>query len=160
MEECYGVLCDKRLPARLKGKVYQMVLRPALLYGSECWPIKKIQVQRLMATEMRMIRWMGGYTRMDRIMNEVIRDWVKVAPIKDKMRQIRLRWFDLVKRSEGALVRSYERINASVSKRGSGRPKNSLNEVIREDLKVVGLIEDMARDRRLWQDRIKVLDIR
>ena len=34
----------------------------------------------------------------------------------------------------------------------------SLDEVIREDLKVVGLTEDMAQDRKLWRDRIKVLD--
>ena len=33
----------------------------------------------------------------------------------------------------------------------------SLDEVIREDLKVVGLMEDVAQDRRLWRDRIKIL---
>ena len=41
-----------------------------------------------------------------------------------------------------------------------GRPKKSLDEVIREDLKVVGLTEDVAQDRRLWRDRIKILDLR
>ena len=51
-----GVLCDKRVPLGLKGKVYQMVVRPAVLYGSECWPLKKMQVQRLMVAEMRMVR--------------------------------------------------------------------------------------------------------
>ena len=44
-----------------------------------------------MVAEMRMIRWMCGYTRMDRIRNEVSRDLVKVAPIEDKMRETRLR---------------------------------------------------------------------
>jgi len=34
-------------------------------------------------------------------------------------------------------------------KRGRGRPKKSLEEVVREDLRVVGLMEDMAQDRRL-----------
>ena len=38
-----------------------------------------------MVAEMRMIRWMCGYTKMDRIRNEVIKDLVKVAPIEDKM---------------------------------------------------------------------------
>ena len=51
-----GVLCDKRVPMGLKGKVHRMVVRPAVLYGSECWPLKKTQVQRLMAAEMRMVR--------------------------------------------------------------------------------------------------------
>ena len=86
------------MPVGLKGKVYRTVVRPAVLYGSECWPIKKTQVQRLMVAEMRMIKWMCGYTRMDRISNGVIRHLVKVAPIKDKMRETRLRWFGHVKR--------------------------------------------------------------
>ena len=45
-------------------------------------------------------------------------------------------------------------------KRGRGRPKKSLEEVVREDLRVVGLSEDMAQDRRLWRDRIKVSECR
>jgi len=114
-----------------------------------------------MVTEMKMIRWMCGYTRMERIRNEVIRDLVKVAPIKDKMRETRLRWFGHVKRmSVDAPVRGCKRINTPVGKRGKGRPKKSLDKVIREDLKVVGLTEDMALDKRLWRDRIKVLDLR
>ena len=40
----------------MKGKVYRMVVRPAVLYGSECWPLKKTQVQRLMVAEMRMVK--------------------------------------------------------------------------------------------------------
>ena len=51
-------------------------------------------------------------------------------------------------------------INIPGGKRGRGRPKKSLDEVIREDLKVVGLTEDMAQDRRMWRDRIKILDRR
>ena len=28
-----GVLCDKRIPLKLKGRVYRMIVRPTLLYG-------------------------------------------------------------------------------------------------------------------------------
>jgi len=131
-----GVLCDKKIPVGLKGKVYRMVIKPAILYGLECWSIKKTQVQRVMVAEMRMIRWMCGHTRIDRIRNEVMRSLVKVASIEDKMRETRLRWFDHVKRRNmDAPMRSYERINTPVGKRGRGRPKKSLDEVIREDFK-------------------------
>jgi len=81
------------MPVELKGKVYRVVVRPAILYGAGCWPIKKAQVQRLMVAKMRMIKWMCGYTRMDRIRNGAVRDLVKVAPIEDKMRETSLRWF-------------------------------------------------------------------
>jgi len=86
-----GVLCDKRVPIVLKGKVYRMVVRLAVFYGSECWPLKKTHAQRLMVAQMRMIRWMCGFTRLDRIRNGVIRSLVEVAPIEEKMRELRLR---------------------------------------------------------------------
>jgi len=111
-----------------------------------------------MVAEMRMIRWLYGYTRMNRIRNDVITDIVKVTPIKDKMKETKLRWCGHVKSGMDATVRRRERTNIPKGKTVRGRPKKSLDEVIRKDLKVVGLTEDMALDRRLWQDRIQVLD--
>ncbi|KAG5576697.1 hypothetical protein H5410_056831 [Solanum commersonii] len=64
-----GVLCDKKIPPRLKGKFL----------------------------EMRMLRWMCGHTRRDKIRNEVIPEKVGVASVVDKPRA-RLRWFGHVKR--------------------------------------------------------------
>ena len=29
-------LCDKKIPFRLKGRIYRMIVQPALLYGAEC----------------------------------------------------------------------------------------------------------------------------
>jgi len=49
--------------------------------------------------------WICGYTRLDRIRNMVIRE-VGVAPIEEKMRESRLRWFGYVRRrSANELVR-------------------------------------------------------
>ncbi|KAG2556461.1 hypothetical protein PVAP13_8NG079408 [Panicum virgatum] len=43
-----GVLCDWRVPQKLKGKFYRTAIRPAMLYGAECWPTKRLfgHVQR------------------------------------------------------------------------------------------------------------------
>ena len=30
-----GVICDRRVPARVKGKVYKMAVRAVMLYGLE-----------------------------------------------------------------------------------------------------------------------------
>ena len=51
-----GVLCDKKVPAKLKGKFYKVVVRPTLLYDSKCWPITKAQEQKLSVAEIRMLR--------------------------------------------------------------------------------------------------------
>jgi hypothetical protein len=51
-----GVLCDPRVPLKLKGKFYRTVIRPAMLYRVECCPSKRRHVQQLSIGEMRMLR--------------------------------------------------------------------------------------------------------
>ena len=42
-----GVICDRRLSACAKGKVYKTVVRPAMLYGLETVPLTKKQEAEL-----------------------------------------------------------------------------------------------------------------
>jgi len=100
--------------------------------------------------EMRMIRWMYGHTRLDKIRNEVIRSKIGVASIEDKIRQARLRWFRHIRRRPmDAPARRGETIVCSDHRRRRGRPRKSWREVIRHDLKMLELVEDMAHDRKL-----------
>nr|XP_009795963.1 PREDICTED: uncharacterized protein LOC104242585 [Nicotiana sylvestris]XP_016467879.1 PREDICTED: uncharacterized protein LOC107790467 [Nicotiana tabacum] len=92
------VLYDKSVPPKLKGKFYRVVVRSPILCGVECWPVKKSHVQKMIVAEMRMLRWMCGHTRKDRIRNEVIRNKVGVASVEDKLWESRLRWLGHVKR--------------------------------------------------------------
>jgi hypothetical protein len=39
-----GVLCDFRVPLKLKGKFYRTAIQPAMLYGAECWPTERRHV--------------------------------------------------------------------------------------------------------------------
>jgi len=48
--------------------------------------------------EMRMLHWMCGNTRRSNVKNEDILTKICVAPIKEKMRENRLRWFSHVRR--------------------------------------------------------------
>jgi len=82
-----------------------------------------------------------------RIKNEVIGQKVEIAPIEDKMRETRLRWFGHVKRrNDNTPVRRCEMISLLECRRGRGRPKKSWKKVIKEDLNLLGLTEDMTQD--------------
>ena len=81
---------DKKIPLKLKGRVCRMLIRPILLYGAKCWSIKRSHIRRMMAAEMRMIRWICGHTRLDKIRNKVIRGKIRVISIEDKIKHARL----------------------------------------------------------------------
>jgi hypothetical protein len=156
--EASGVLCDKRIPIRLKGKFYKSVVRPAMLYGSECWAVDKKIEQRMSVAEMRMLRWMSGVTREDRIRNEYVRGSIGVAPIGDKMRENRLRWFGhVMRREESEAVRMVMNMNVE-GKRERGRPKKKWLDVIKCDMKSAGVCTEDVGDRAKWRFRTKVAD--
>ncbi|RXI01174.1 hypothetical protein DVH24_001408 [Malus domestica] len=52
-----GVLCDRRMLLKLKGKFYRTAIRSAMLYGTECWAVKHQHIHKMGAAEMRMLRW-------------------------------------------------------------------------------------------------------
>ncbi|KAK3566679.1 hypothetical protein QTP86_003189, partial [Hemibagrus guttatus] len=95
-----GVLCDRKISARIKGKVYRTVVRPAMLYGLETVSLRKRQESELEVAELNMLRFSLGVTRLDRIRNEYIRGTAHVGRLGDKVREARLRWFGHVQRRE------------------------------------------------------------
>ncbi|KAF3658908.1 putative zinc finger CCCH domain-containing protein 4-like [Capsicum annuum] len=75
-----GILCDKKVPPKLKDKFFKVAVRPAILYGVECWPVKTSYIQKLKVTKMRMLHWMCDLTRADRVRNEIIREKLSFVP--------------------------------------------------------------------------------
>ncbi|KAK3515097.1 hypothetical protein QTP70_006858 [Hemibagrus guttatus] len=98
-----GVLCDQKISARIKGKVYRTVVRAAMLYGLETVSLRKRQESELEVAELKMLRFSLGVTRLDRIRNEYIRGTAHVGRLGDKVREARLRWFGHVQRRERAM---------------------------------------------------------
>ncbi|KAK3512281.1 hypothetical protein QTP70_003189 [Hemibagrus guttatus] len=98
-----GVLCDQKISARIKGKVYRTVVRPAMLYGLETVSLRKRQESELEVAELKMLRFSLGVTRLDRIRNEYIRGTAHVGRLGDKVREARLRWFGHVQRRDSGI---------------------------------------------------------
>ncbi|XP_047257721.1 uncharacterized protein LOC124889778, partial [Capsicum annuum] len=152
-----GSLCNKKMPLKLKGKFYRAAVRPAMLYGAEYWPVKNSHVQKLKVAEMRMLRWMCGFTRTDRVRNEIIREKLGVASVEDKLREVRLRWFGhVMRRGMDAPVRRCERLALEGFKRVRGKPKMYWRGMIRRDMEQLQLTENMTLDRKVWRKNTKL----
>jgi hypothetical protein len=91
-------MCDPRVPLKLKGKFYRTAIQPAMLYGAEYWPTKRRYVQQVSVAEMRMLRWIYGHTRKDRVQNDDIHERLGMAAVGEKLVQHRLRWFRHIQR--------------------------------------------------------------
>ena len=58
-------MCDRRIRLMVNGKVDKTIVKPAMMYAAETWAVKKSQY----VAEMRVLKWMGGVTKQDRISN-------------------------------------------------------------------------------------------
>ncbi|KAK3532164.1 hypothetical protein QTP86_009044 [Hemibagrus guttatus] len=153
-----GVLCDRKISARIKGKVYRTVVRPAMLYGLETVSLRKRQESELEVAELKMLRFFLGVTRLDRIRNEYIRGTAHVGRLGDKVRESRLRWFGHVQRRESEYIGRRMLDMELPGRRQRGRPKRRYMDGINEDMKLVGASVQDAEDRDRWREMIRCGD--
>jgi len=81
-------------------KFYKVVARPTLLYGSETWETTKRDMTRLEAAEMRFLRSVEGYTRLDKIRSEVIRKELEISGIQDVRVKHKQNWINHLERMD------------------------------------------------------------
>ena len=153
-----GILCDRKVSARLKGKVYNTAVRPAMLYSMETVALTKRQEATLEVAELRMLRFAMGVTRLDKIRNEYIRGTAGVERLGNKLTEGRLRWYGHVLRQDDAYVGKRVIGMELPEERRRGRHKRRLMDVVKEDKKAVGVTEEDAVDRSLWKKRIRCGD--
>ena len=150
-----GVICDKRLPARVKGKLYSSGVRPAMVYGLETVAVTKKQVKEMEVAEMKMLRFAMGVMRKDKIRNEHIRSTVKVERLGMKMREGRMRWYGHVMRRDQEYIGRKMMEMKLLGKRKRGRPKRRFLDVVKEDMEEVGAKETDVEDRKMWRMMIR-----
>ena len=146
-----GVLCDRRINVRLKGKVHKTVVRPAMTYGAETWPMKKTYERKMDVVEMRMLRWMTGITRLDRIRNDLVRGTTKVTEVSKKIQEKRLNWFGHVMRRNQEYVGRRMLEMDIPGRRRRGRPKRRWMECITADMEEKDLTVEDVEDRGHWK---------
>ena len=120
-KEVSGVMCDRKMPLKLKDKVFKTIIGPAMTYGSECWAVKKKDENKLNSAEMRILRWARGKTRLDHIRKEDIRKDADVKPVETFLENKRLKWFGHCLRRERNHI-SAKSLRLDVSGRIEQRP--------------------------------------
>src|SRR6218665_3678861 len=85
-----------------KVKLYGTFVIPVMMYGSECWCLRKEDERRILVAEMSWLRRILGRSRTERIRNEVTRmELGQQVTLVDKIRRRKLTWFGHVTRMEG-----------------------------------------------------------
>ena len=90
--------------------------------------------------------------------NEFIRGTAQVRQIGDKVREARLRWYGYMQRRNAEYIDKRMLCLELPGKRRRGRPKTRFMDVVREDMRVVGVSDRDAASRRNWRLRIRCGD--
>jgi len=103
-------------------KLYKVVARPSLVYGSETWVTTKRDMTHLEAAEMRFLRSVTGYTRLDKIKSEVIRKELEISGIQDVRLKHKQNWIKHIERMDTRLPKHALNYKPR-GRRDRGRPR-------------------------------------
>ena len=94
-----GVMADRRISKRLKGKVMSTYVTPACLYGTETLALTELQQQRLQVCENNRVRKIARVTRADRRRMVELREETGVQrSLTERLVRSRLQWTRHVER--------------------------------------------------------------
>ena len=148
------------ISTRTKIKLYRAFVTPVLMYGSECWCLRKEDERRILVAEMSWLRRIAGRTRRDRIRNEVIRKELgQRETLVDKIRKRRLTWFGHVVRMDDKRLPARALYCHVEGTRSRGRQTKTWMENVRQDLAEKDMdmrtALDTIRDRKKWSHLVK-----
>lgn len=147
-----SVLWDNKISKTNKHRIYNAIVKSIVSYGSEVWPLKEKNIRTLEATEMDFWRRAAGRSRVERITNDRIREIMGVhRTITDDIRTKQLRWYGHVQRMADERLPKQVLDWKPIGRRKRGRPRKSWREGIYKDIGMLGLEEDLWRDRDRWR---------
>ncbi|CAK9296394.1 unnamed protein product [Gordionus sp. m RMFG-2023] len=155
-----GVLFDKRIPHKLKGKIYSSIVQPTILYSSETWPTKESDEGSLQTMKMRMLRMIAGVTRKDKVRSTRILNSLKVVPIQTKLMVNRLRWYGHTMRRPMNYIGNKVESLEVMGKRKRGRPKLQWGHKVRANIKKYKIDKRDCMNNIKWRKRLKELTTR
>ena len=104
-------------------KLCEVVARTTLPYGSETWVTTTQNVTRLDAAEIRFLRSVEGYTRLDKIRSEVMRIKLEISGIQDVRLKYEQNWINHLERMDNTRLPKHALNYKPRGRRDRGRPR-------------------------------------
>ena len=104
-------------------KFYKVVARPTLQYGSETRVNTNRDMTGLEAAEMRFIRSVMEYTRLDKIRSEIIRNGLDIPGIRDVRLKYKQTWINHLERMDNTRLPKHALNYKPRGRRDRGRPR-------------------------------------
>ena len=117
------VVDRRELSKTTKLRVYNAIVMPTLLYGSETWTLQKRHMKKLQAVEMRYLRKVEGVTRMDKVRSDDIRMRLRQEDVVATVHRKKKQWLrKMEEMPEERLVKTVY-MEEMPGKRPRGRPR-------------------------------------
>ena len=112
--------------------LFNSCVRGALLHASECWALRRADIQHLLRNEQAMLHWMCKVKAEDDVSLHDMYSRLSLQPLESRLRINRLMWYGHVERSED-WIKCCAQINISCCQ-GRGRPRKSWKKSVTDDL--------------------------
>ena len=134
-----GVMADRRISNRLKGKVVSTCVTPACLYGTETLALTVLQQQRLQVCENNWVRKISRVTRADRRRMVELREETGVQrSLTERLARSRLQWAGHVERMADDRLPKRAAELREQGRRRRGRPRLRWEDCVKRDVKRTG----------------------
>ena len=151
-----SVLHNRELRIKDKKCLYEGVIVPPALYGTEVWGMRSVERRKVNVLEMKCLRSLVGVSRMDRVRNEDVRSRAGIErELASRADQGVLRWFGHVERIDKYRMARRVLMAEVSGGRVRGRPRLGWMDGVKVALGNRGMTVEAARqctkDRKGWR---------
>jgi Reverse transcriptase (RNA-dependent DNA polymerase) len=151
------IMSTKTVSRKAKLRIYETVIRPTVLYGSELWILSKKHVTELQIWERKILRKIfGGKQTSDgwrRRTNEELMSLYGKPSIVNVVKAQRIRWIGHIMRLPKDRATRKALDNEMGRRKRRGRPKDEWIKMVENDLQNLGVANwrKLATDRVAWK---------
>ena len=154
-QQLRNVWVSRHLSKKLKIRIFNTMVKPVLLYGSETWRTTATNIKNIQSFRNKCLRRILGVHWPEKISNLNLWQQTRQKPVEQEILQRRWRWIGHTLRKPTSSTTRHALIWNPQGKRKRGRPRNTWRRDLEADTKELGLtwgrLERLAQDRDAWR---------